>query len=76
MRNTDVDVDVDVDAIALWRRAVYLLEPDGRALPDRVDERILRFFGACLIGIARHRLPKWSNAGGALGIDCNFQGLD
>jgi hypothetical protein len=72
MRNTDVEVD----AIALRARPIHLLEPDSRALPNRVDERILWSLSTRFIGITQHCLPERPNPGDVQCINRDLQELD
>lgn len=46
--------DVEADAIALRAWLIHLLEPDRRALSDRVDDPILGAVGLRFVGIAQH----------------------
>jgi len=55
---------VYVDTVALRARRVHPLEPDGRALAQRVDQPVPGSGPAGLVGVAQHGLSERPDGGG------------
>src|SRR6266511_1567506 len=69
------DRDVEVDPVTLRARLAHLLEPDRRALSERVDQRGLRSRLAGLVAVAHHGLPKWTDRGDVQPVDRDLKDL-
>jgi hypothetical protein len=67
--------DVEMDAVTLRARLVHLLEPERRALAQRVDQPGQRPALSWLVEVAEHRLPERPHLGRVEYVDRDLEYL-
>src|SRR5689334_20003548 len=69
------DRDVEMQTVALGTGRIHLLEPDGRALAERVDQRPVGR-GAGLVDVGQHGAPERAYSGDVESIDGYLEQLN